>query len=111
MAHDVHWVELGPENRALWVYIVHNPFGDFIKLAHKSNHQFDCSFGKYHAENKIPIYHCHNGGNQWFVVNPDLTISPTHSPHMVWAWTGSDLVLRKRGSKGQLVFKELEPSY
>ena len=67
--------------------------------------------GKYHSDNKVPIYINHNGGNQWFVINPERTISPTHSPHMVWALNGSDLVLKKRGSKGQLVFKELEPSF
>lgn len=65
---------------------------------------------KYEAENKIPIYHSHNGGNQWFVINNDLTISPTHSPHLVWGWNGRDLVLKKENDKSKLVFKDLEPS-
>lgn len=66
---DVHWVELGPKEKALQVYIVHNPFGDYIKLADKVTHQFDCAEGKYHQGNAVVIYKDHNGGNQWFVIN------------------------------------------
>lgn len=39
--------------------------------------------GKYHSGNKIVGYHNHKGGNQWFIVNEDKTISPTHACEMV----------------------------
>lgn len=67
--------------------------------------------GKYHENNKVPIYHAHNGGNQWFGINPNRTISPTHSPKMVWGVRSGELVLVHQGSPQQLVFKELRPSF
>jgi len=44
----------------------------------------------------VVIYHCHGGGNQWFVVNYDGTISPTHSSRMVWGEREGKLVLVER---------------
>ena len=81
-------------------------------MADKISHQFDCAEGKYHSNNEVVIYKDHNGGNQWFVVNDDRSISPSLSPHMVWAWNGKEMVLKKKGeSKDVLIFDELEPSF
>ena len=51
----------------------------------------------------------HKGRNQWFVVNKDLTISPTAAPNRVWGLRESDkrLILVKKGDENQLVFHNL----
>lgn len=102
---------MGNLQNAFWVWIQKNPWGCYIKVANRSNHQFDCSEGKYHNDNAVVMYNAHNGGNQWFVVNPDRTISPTHSPKMVWGMKGNEMVLKPHGSKDQLVFKDLLPTH
>jgi hypothetical protein len=66
---------------------------------------------KYHKDNKVPIYHAHNSGNQWFGVNQDRTISPTHAPSMVWGLNEeNELVLTNKGAENQLVFRDLKPA-
>ena len=53
------------------------------------------------------------GGNQWFAINDDLTISPCLAPNMVWGLRKSDngLVLVPKGDKNQLVFDSLTPAF
>ena len=44
-----------------------------------------------------------------FIVNPDLTISPTFAKNMVLG-AKDDLILVKRGSPHTLVFNAIQPS-
>ena len=83
-------------------------------MAEDVSYQFDCAKGEFHSNNEVLVYGDHNGGNQWFVVNEDRSISPSLAPHMVWAWNGKETILRKKGeseSKDILIFDELEPSF
>lgn len=67
--------------------------------------------GKYHKNNLVVIYKAHNGGNQWFVVNNDRSISPTHSPNMVWGRNAkNELVLVEWQSEMRLQFNDLRQS-
>ena len=62
----------------------------------------------------------HRGGNKWFVINPDNTISPTHAPKMKFGIVKEDeelkngiglgLVAENDKDKEILVFKDLTPS-
>ena len=75
--------------------------------------------GEYHEGNKVPGYDNHKGGNQWFTVNNDRTVSPTHAPYMVFGIKGSrkeeskfELILVKNtDEEDKLVFENLKPSY
>ena len=59
--------------------------------------------------NEIVTWKQHKGGNQWFTVNDDLTISPCVALNMVWGIRSSDsgLVLVPKGDTNQLIFKDL----
>lgn len=60
----------------------------------------------------MPGYHNHKGGNQWFVVNEDQSISPTHAPYMVFGIKNDELVLvKKEDSHHRLIFDQISPSY
>ena len=54
----------------------------------------------------------HKGGNQWFVVNSDNTISPTHAPKMRWGLKddGSLGLVEESQDDKVLVFNEVSPS-
>jgi hypothetical protein len=78
----------------------------------EEGHSLDFAMGKYHEGNKIPGYHNHKGGNQWFMVNEDKTFSPTHSPFMVFGIKDDELVLVKNtDTDSKLVFDKIEPTY
>ena len=112
--HDVNWFGLGDKSDALEVTLKYHKNGHCFILykrhGGKEGHSLDCSMGKYHEGNKVPGYDNHKGGNQWFVVNHDKTISPTHSPYMRFGISDDgDLILTK--SKNILVFDQLVPSF
>jgi len=77
----------------------------------KEGRSFDCFNGKYHEGNRISGWTNHKLGCQWFIVNQDRTISPTHSPYMVFGIKNDELVLVKNSDSDKLVFKYLKPSY
>jgi hypothetical protein len=45
-----------------------------------------------------------------FIINQDLTISPSYSQQMVWGVKDDDLVLVKKDSQFKLIFDAIESS-
>ena len=113
MGHPVYWFELGNYDQAVDVEISQNyPDGQLIRIA-DTNHGFDCAKGQYHNQNEVVTWRHHMGGNQWFAINDDLTISPTLAPNMVWGLRKSDnrLVLVPKGDENQLIFDGLPQAF
>ena len=85
--HEVRWYKLGDQADAcLFVFMSTLPSFErqIIRLTEDFEHAMDCCEGKYHEGNEVLSWRGHEGGNQWFVVNADNSISPTHSPKKRW---------------------------
>ena len=72
----------------------------------------DCCEGKFHEGNEVLSWLAHQGGNQWFVVNSDHSISPTHSPMKRWGLDKDNkLVLVNEDDKDKiLIFENVSPT-
>ena len=79
----------------------------------------DCARGKFDPDTVVVSWRAHKGGNQWFVINSDNSISPTHSPKMRFGLVKEDEELKNGVSLGLvdeketdkvLIFKETSPS-
>jgi hypothetical protein len=93
----VDWFTVGDRNNAVEVVIDKHENGLYMRMDHRFDEgALDCSHGKYHEGNEVVAWKCHKGGNQWFVVNSDLTITPTHSPNMCLGSREGKLILVKR---------------
>lgn len=117
--HEVNWFTLGESDQSLEVEFSKTKNGHcFITYTSKngtSGHAFDCAMGKFHDGNKIAGYHNHKGGNQWFIVNEDLTISPTHACEMVLGIRNIEgkiyvVLVKNTDDENKLVFNTLVPT-
>lgn len=93
----VDWFTVGDRNNAIEVFLEKHKDGLFIRMDHRFDKgAFDCSKGEFHEGNDLVAWKCHKGGNQWFQVNSDQTITPTHSPNMCLGFRDEKVVLVKR---------------
>lgn len=93
----VDWFTVGDRNDAVEVWMHKHKDGVYIRMDHRQDDgALDCSEGKYHEGNEVVAWKCHKGGNQLFVVNSDLTITPTHSPNMCLGSRDGKFILVKR---------------
>ena len=93
----VDWFTVGDRNNAVEVFYEKTQNGVFIKLDHRSDEGcLDCAEGKYSNGTDVVAWRCHRGGNQWFNVNSDMTISPTHAPNMCLGFKGGKVKLVDR---------------
>ena len=80
------WVDcfkIGDRENAIHVSLEQHANGVYIRMDHRSDEgALDVAMGKYEEGTKVVAYKCHKGGNQWFCVNEDGTISPTHAPNL-----------------------------
>jgi len=104
----VWWAMLSNNvNDALEVHITED---GCIRLAIDNTMGFDCAFGRYNNENKVPIFFNHRDENQRFVYNSDNTISPLKRPDMVWGVTNQHCdhplcLVPRSDNKHRLVFE------
>lgn len=87
----VDWFTLGHRDNAVQVILDRHKDGIYMRLDHRYDlGSLDCAEWKFEDGVEIVAWKCHKGGNQWFTVNPDLTISPTHSPNLCLAYEPDD---------------------
>jgi hypothetical protein len=93
----VDWFTVGDRNNAVEVVLDKHKDGLYIRMDHRFDEgALDCAHGKFDEGTEVVAWKCHKGGNQWFQVNSDLTITPTHSPNMCLGWRDEKVVLVKR---------------
>ena len=76
------------------------------------NHALDCREGKFDQDNDVLSWKAHKGGNQWFVVNADNSMSPTHAPKMRFGLQKNGILgLVAEDQKDKiLIFEEVTPT-
>ena len=72
----------------------------------------DCREGKYDEENDVLSWKAHKGGNQWFVVNSDNSLSPTHAPKMRWGINKENIMglVKETDTDRILIFNDVTPT-
>jgi hypothetical protein len=98
---SVNYVNVGSREQALSVYF--EPDGR-IRMAHEPRQSFDCAGGRVDVGTQVLIFTNHDGDNQRFQRNEDLTISPRTNPDAVLGIVGKEMILVGRDDLRRLNF-------
>ena len=68
--------------------------------------------GQYDEDNDVLSWKAHKGGNQWFVVNADNSMSPTHAPKMRFGINKENILglVKETDTDKILIFNDVTPT-